>query len=55
MGKTNKNVSWSSLLGKFQINIWKFSKGELPFCHIFHGFYSVILKYKYKILKLKNN
>ena len=33
-----------SLLGKSEIIIRNFPKGELPLGHIFHGFYSLILK-----------
>ena len=33
-----------SLLGKSEIVVRKFPKVELPLGHIFHGFYSLILK-----------
>ena len=34
--------------------IRKFRKDELPFYHIYHRFFSVILKQIYKIVKFKN-
>ena len=45
--KMHENV-WDackcSLLGKSEIVVRKFPKVELPLGHIFHGFYSLILK-----------
>ena len=52
MGKTHENVFPGAHCYE---NFRLLSETFLPFCHIFHGFYSVILKEKYKIVKFKNN
>ena len=48
MGKTHENVFHGAHCGLTWGTISDYyfsdSKGELPFYHIFHGFYSVVLK-----------